>query len=326
MKAVVYDAYGPPDVLRIDDVPRPSPLADEVLVRVHAVAVTRADCATRDANRKGGPVVMIISRLVSGVRRPRQRILGSEFAGVVEEIGPAVTQLKAGDAVFGSTGFGFGAYAEYLCVREKARIAPMPAGATFEQAAPICDGGQYALWSLRQADLKAGQTVLVYGASGAIGTAGVQLARHFGARVTAVCGPRNLDLVRSLGAERAIDYTSEDFTRAGETYDVIFDAVGKQRFSRCARLLKPHGRYLATDGLGNFVLGLWTARFGAKKVMFKLPPRFTKDDVLFLERLVEAGEFRAVVDRSYPLDQVIEATRYVETEQKTGNVVLTVTA
>lgn len=322
MKAVVYDAYGPPDVLRIEDVPRPSPLADEVLVRVHAVAVTRADCATRDANRKGGAVATTISRLVSGVRRPRQRILGGEFAGVVEETGSAVAQLKAGDAVFGSTGFAFGAYAEYLCIREKARVAPMPAGATFEQAAPICDGGQYALWSLRQADLAAGQAVLVYGASGAIGTAGVQLARHFGARVTAVCGPKNLDLVRSLGAANAIDYTSEDFTRSGETYDVIFDAVGKQRFSRCVSSLRPNGRYLATDGLGNFLLGLWTARFGAKKVMFKLPPRFTKDDVLFLKGLVEAGEFKTVIDRTYPIDQVIEATRYVETEQKTGNVVL----
>ena len=322
MKAVVFDRYGPPDVLRIEEVPRPSPADDEVLVHVRAAAVTRADCATRDANRKSGLVAGAISRLVFGVRRPRRRILGSEYAGVVETAGAAVTGLKPGDAVFGTTGFGFGAHAEYLCVRESARVAPMPARLTFEQAAPICDGGQYALWSLRQAGLAPGQSVLVYGASGAIGTAGVQLARHFGARVTAVCGPKNLDLVRSLGAAEAIDYTTEDFTKNGETYDVIFDAVGKHSFRRCVPSLRPGGRYLATDGLGNFFLGLWTARFGDKKVAFKLPPRFGQDDLLFLKRLVETGELKPVMDRTYPMDQVVEAERYVETEQKTGNVVL----
>ena len=324
MRAVVYDRYGPPDVLHIEDVPKPRVQAGEVLVRIHATAVTRADCATRDANRRTGRVAEVISRLVSGVRAPRQRILGSEFAGVVEEIGEGVADFSAGDAVFGTAGLRFGCYAEYASVRADSRIAPIPKGLGFEQAAPICDGGQYALWALSQADPKPGQTVLVYGASGAIGTAGVQLARHFGTRVTAVCGTKNLDLVRSLGAEKVVDYTREDFTRNGESYDVVFDAVGKLSFRRCVASLKPRGSYVATDGLGNFVLGLWTTRFGEKKVRFKLPPRFTKADVLFLKGLVEAGELRVIVDRIYPMDQVVDATRYVETEQKTGNVVLAV--
>jgi NADPH:quinone reductase-like Zn-dependent oxidoreductase len=324
MKAVVYDRYGPPEVLRVEEAPKPRPQAGEVLVRVHAVAVTRADCATRDANRHSGAVAMAISRLVYGVRAPKRGILGSEFAGVVDEAGDGVHRLAAGDRVFGTTGFRFGAYAEYVCVAEDGRVGPIPAGLGFTEAAPMCDGGQYALWCLRQAELTPGQTVLVYGASGAIGTAGVQLARHFGARVTAVSGAKNLDLVRSLGAERAIDYEREDFTKSGETYDVVFDAVGKMSFQRCLRALKPRGRYLATDGLGNFFLGMWTARFGAKKVMFKLPPRFTRADVLFLAGLVDAGELKTVVDRTYPMEQIVEATRYVETEQKTGNVVLTI--
>lgn len=324
MRAVVYDRYGPPDVLHIEDVPKPQVQAGEVLIRIHATAVTRADCATRDANRRTGRVTEVISRLVSGVRAPRQRILGSEFAGVVEGIGEGVEGFSAGDAVFGTAGLRFGCYAEYVSVRADARVAAIPKGLGFEQAAPICDGGQYALWALSQAGLKPGQTVLVYGASGAIGTAGVQLAHHFGTQVTAVCGTKNLDLVRSLGAEKVLDYTREDFTRNGETYDVVFDAVGKLSFRQCVPSLKPRGSYVATDGLGNFVLGLWTTRFGEKKVRFKLPPRFTKADVLFLKGLVEAGELKMIVDRIYPMDQVVDATRYVETEQKTGNVVLAI--
>jgi len=324
MKAVVYDRYGPPEVLRIAQVARPVPQADEVLVKVHAAAVTRADVATREANRRSGPLVSVISRLVSGVRRPRQPILGSEFGGAVEETGSAVTQLGIGDRVFGSTGFRFGAYAEYLCVRESSRIATMAAGMNFEDAASICDGGLNALWALRQAPVEKGQEVLVYGASGAIGTAGVQLARHFGAEVTAVCGAKNLELVKSLGATTAVDYMKDDFTKNGRQYDVIFDAVGKHSFNRSRGSLKPNGSYLATDGLGNFARGVWSRRFGSQKVRFAIPPRYTKEDVLFLRGLIEAGEYRAVVDRTYRMDQAVEAARYVETEQKTGNVILTI--
>jgi NADPH:quinone reductase-like Zn-dependent oxidoreductase len=323
MKAVVYDRYGPPDVLRIEEVQRPEPTADEVLVRIHATAVTRSDCATRDANRRSGLIVTLISRLVSGIRRPRQRILGTEFAGVVEAVGATVSEFAVGDHVFGTSGFAFGAHAEFICLRQSARIARMPAGMDFVEAAAICDGGLNALWCLRHADRRTGQTILVYGASGAIGTAAVQLAKHLGADVTAVCSTKNLDLVRSLGADRVVDYTQEDFTANGRTYDVIFDAVGKHSFSRCRGSLRPGGVYLATDGLRNVFLALWTSRFGDKKVLFPIPPRYTKTDVLVLKELIEAGTYRAVVDRRYPMEDVVAATRYVETEHKTGNVILT---
>jgi len=325
MRAVVYDRYGPPDVLRLEDVERPVPKEEEVLVEIRAAAVTRADCATREANRRSGLAVTLLSRLISGLRRPRQRILGSELAGVVEAVGAAVTEFSVGDHVFASTGFRFGAHAEFVCVPESARIAHIPVGLSFEEAAAVCDGGLNALWCLRQADPQKGKMILVYGASGAIGTAGVQLANHFGCDVTAVCNTKNLELVKSLGADRVLDYTKEDFTRNGQTYDVIFDAVGKHSFRRCEGSLKRGGRYLATDGLRNLILALWTSRFGDKKVVFSIPPRYTKQDVLFLKGLIEAGSYRAVIDRCYPLEDVVEAARYVETEQKTGNVILTIT-
>jgi len=324
MRAVVYDKYGPPDVLRFEDVERPVPKADEVLVRVRAVAVTRADCATREANRRSGLVVSLISRFISGVRRPKQRILGTELAGEVEAAGANVDRFAVGDQVFGTSGFRFGAYAEFICMRQGARLAHKPAGMSFEEAASVCDGGLNALWCLRLAGLRTGQRILIYGASGAIGTAAVQLARHFGADVSAVCGTKNLELVRSLGADTVIDYTQEDFTKNGQTYDVIFDAVGKHSFGRCQSSLKSGGSYLATDGLRNLVLAPWTARFGDKKVLFSIPPRYTKQDVVFLKELIEAGRYRAVIDRCYPFEDVVEATRYVETEHKTGNVVLTI--
>jgi NADPH:quinone reductase-like Zn-dependent oxidoreductase len=324
MKAVVYDRYGPPDVQRLAEVERPIPKEDEVLVKIHATTVTRADCATREANRRSGLLVTLISRLVSGFLRPRQRILGSELAGEVEAVGAAVNEFAVGDHVFGTSGFRFGAHAEFICVRESARIAHKPTGMSFEEAATVCDGGLNALWCLRQADLRKGQRILIYGASGAIGTAGVQLARYFEADVTAVCSTKNLETVRSLGADSVIDYTQEDFTTNGQTYDVIFDAVGKHSFGRCRGSLERGGSYLATDGLQNLILALWTSRIGDKKVIFKIPPRYTKKDVLLLKELIEDGRYRAVIDRCYPLEDVVEATRYVETEHKTGNVVLTI--
>ena len=324
VRAVVYDHYGPADVLRVEDVEKPVPKEDEVLVKVHATTVNRFDVHTREANAKAGPAVSLLSRLVSGFPRPRRRILGSEFAGEVEGAGAAVTEFAVGDRVFGNTGMGFGTHAEFVCVRESGKIAPMPARATFEEAAPVTDGALNSLWCLRLADLRKGQKVLIYGASGSLGTAAVQIAKYFETAVTAVCSTKNLDVVRSIGADRVIDYTQEDFTKNGETYDVIFDAVGKHSFKRCKGSLKPGGRYLACDGLMNLILAVWTPRFGDKKVIFQIPPRWTKEDVRFLKELIEAGRYRAVIDRSYPLEDVIEATRYVETEHKTGNVVLTV--
>jgi NADPH:quinone reductase-like Zn-dependent oxidoreductase len=316
MKAVVCDRYGPPEVLRLTDVEPPVPGPDEVLIRIHATTVNRSDTETR----QGAPPV---ARLVTGLRRPRHRILGSELAGVVEAVGPAVTEFKPGDAVFGVKAWTFGAHAEFVCIREGAALAHQPAGVDFEEAAAVCDGVVLALMGLRRADIRKGRSILVYGASGSIGTAAVQLSRHFGADVTAVCNTKNLELAANLGAGHVIDYTQEEFTRNGQTYDVIFDAVGKHSFRRCRDSLSPGGIYLATDQLFNLVLAQWT-RFGDKKVIFPIPPRYTKQDVIFLKGLMEAGQYRAVIDRRYPLEDVVEASRYVDTGQKTGNVVLTV--
>ena len=318
MRAVVHDSYGPPDVLRLEDVERPVPKNDEVLVRIHATTVNRTDTGFRSAE-------FFVARLFTGLLRPRRKILGSEFAGEVEAVGAAVTRFAVGDRVFGVNAK-CGAHAEFIAMPESGPLAAMPTGATFEQAAPVCDGATLALWVLRRADLRKGRKVLVYGASGSIGTAAVQLAKHFGADVTAVCDTKHVELLRSLGADEVIDYTREDFTKGAETYDLVFDAVGKLSFGRCRGLLKPGGIYAVTD-LGflwqNPFLALWTSRIGARKVLIPLP-RHTKQDVLFLQGLIESGAYRAVIDRSYPLEDVVEAARYVETGQKTGNVVLTV--
>jgi NADPH:quinone reductase-like Zn-dependent oxidoreductase len=322
VRAIVYESYGPPEVWRVADIPQPAPRAGEVLIRIYATSITRTDCETRDANRKAGPLVSVISRLVSGVRRPRQPILGKDLAGVVEEVGPSVAEFKAGDRVFGSTGFRFGAFAEFIAVPEKARIAKMPTSVTFDEAAAICDGGLYALWPLKLARIQPGESVLVYGSSGAIGTAAVQLAKSFGAEVTAVCNAKNLRLMADLGADHAIDYEREDFTRNGRQYDVIMDAVAKHPFRRSKDSLKPGGRFLATDDLGNLILHFWTKRVGNRRVIFSIPPRATKEDVEMFKKLIEAGKYRAVIDRTYRMDEVVEAARYVETEQKTGNVII----
>jgi NADPH:quinone reductase-like Zn-dependent oxidoreductase len=317
MKAVVHDRYGPADVLRLEEVPRPVPKDDEVLIRIHATTVNRTDTALRAAEP-------FASRFVTGLRRPKRKILGSELAGEIEAAGTAVTEFEAGDQVFGVNPWKFGTHAQFVCMRESASLARKPAGTTFEEAAAVCDGAILALGCLRPAGLRKGKAILVYGASGSIGTAAVQLARYFDADVTAVCNTKNVEIVRSLGADEVIDYTREDFTKNGQTYDVIFDAVGKHSFRRCQGSLNRGGFYLATDLWQNLVLALWTSRIGDKRVVFPIPPRYTKKDVLFLKQLIETGKYRAVIDRCYPLEQVIEATRYVETGQKTGNVVLTV--
>jgi NADPH:quinone reductase-like Zn-dependent oxidoreductase len=313
MKAVVNDRYGPPEVQRLEEVERPVPAEDQVLVRVHATTVTRTDCGLRAAK----PWFV---RFFTGLTRPKRRILGMEFAGEVEAVGSAVTRFATGDQVFGVKGAG--AHAEFVAVRESGALAHMPEGMTFEEAAAVCDGACIALSCLRGERLAEGVSILVNGASGAVGTATVQLARHFGADVTAVANTKNLEPARSLGADRVIDYTREDFTQRGETYDIVFDAVGKHSYRRARGSLKPGGVFIATDGLRN-VLYTLPSRIGGKRLKFGIA-KYRQEDVLFLKRLVEAGEFRAVIDRRYPLEDVVEATRYVETGTKTGNVVLSV--
>ena len=317
MRAVVYDRYGPPEVQRLEDVARPVPKEDEVLVRIHATTVNRTDCGWRSAKP-------FFVRYFIGLRGPKQKILGMELAGEVEAVGKAVTDFEVGDQVFGVKSFG--AHAEFACIRAGGPLAHKPAGMTFEEAAAVCDGASIALSCLRGANLREGQKILIYGASGSIGTAAVQLAKHFGADVTAVCNTKNVELVRSLGADKVVDYLQEDFTKNRETYDVIFDSVGKHSFRRCRRSLKPGGIYLETD-LGFMwhvpILALLTRWIGNKKVTLGMA-KYRKQDVLLVKELVEGGKYRAVIDRRYPLEDVVEATRYVETQQKTGNVVLTV--
>jgi NADPH:quinone reductase-like Zn-dependent oxidoreductase len=316
VRAVVHDRYGPVEVLRIEDVERPIPAEDEILVEVRATTVTRTDAGLRSAE-------MPISRLVTGLRRPKQRILGLEFAGVVVAKGPAVTEFVEGDEVFGVRS---GSNAEYVSIPEEGAVAHKPAGMTFEEAAAICDGAALALACLRKAGPLEGRDVLVYGATGSVGTAGVQLAKHFGAHVTAVCNTKNVELVRTLGADEVVDYLREDFTRNGTTYDVIFDAVGMHSFRRSRNSLRRGGTFVDTD-LGYLwhvpLLALVTRWIGSKRVRLGIT-KYGKEDVLLLKELVEAGRYRAVIDRRYPLEDVFEATKYVETGQKTGNVVLVV--
>jgi NADPH:quinone reductase-like Zn-dependent oxidoreductase len=317
MRAVVHDTYGPPDVLRLEEVAQPVPRDDEVLVRVHATTVNRTDTGLRG----GTPFA---ARFVTGLRRPKRRILGTEFAGEVADAGAAVTEFKTGDCVFGLNPWRFGTHAEYVCVRESAPIAHKPDGITFEEAAAIYDGALLALMNLRRAGLRSSQRVLIYGASGSIGTAAVQLAAAVGAHITAVCNTRSVEVVKGLGADEVIDYTQQDFTENGQTYDIIFDAVGKHSFKRCRGSLQPGGVYIGTDGLRNVLMALSPVHISGLRTVMVIPPRYSRKDAVLIKELIEAGRYRAVIDRYYLLEDVIEATRYVETEQKTGNVVLRV--
>jgi NADPH:quinone reductase-like Zn-dependent oxidoreductase len=314
MKAVVQDRYGGPEVLHVEDVERPAPKDDEVLIRIRATTVTQTDTHLRAARP-------FFWRLLLGLRRPRRRTAGVELAGEVVEVGPTVTQFNVGDEVFGT--HWFGAHAEFICLPERAALAHKPAGMSFDEAAAVCDGAMQALATLRAADVQKGQRIVIYGASGSLGTAAVQLARDIGAHVTGVCSTRHLDLVRSLGADDVVDYLAQDLTTNGRTYDAIIDAVGKYSFGRGRRSLKPGGIYVATDGLRNLFWALWTWRIGDKRLKFA-GGRKRKEDVVFLKGLIEAGKFRAVIDRRYPMEQVVEAHRYVETWHKAGNVVLTI--
>ena len=316
MKAVVQDRYGSPDVLRIEEVDRPEPKADEILIRVHASTVSQTDTHVRAAHP-------FFWRLVAGFRRPRWRTLGVDLAGEVEAVGSGVTGFKAGDAVFGSPSAYLGCHAEYVVSRTDKAIALKPAGISFEEAAAIYDGGTQALSALRQAGVRAGQRVLVYGASGSLGTSAVQLARHSGAHVTAVTSGRHVELVRSLGADEVIDYTRQDFATDGRRYDAIIDAVGKRTFLGSRRALEPDGVYVATDGLRNVLVWAAMRLLGRKRLQFAQARR-SKADIELLKALIEAGEYRAVIDRTYPMSQAAEAHRYVEAWHKAGNVVLTI--
>ena len=319
MKAAVHTRYGPPEVVRISEVEKPTAKDNEVLVKVHATTVNRTDCACRAAK----PFFM---RFFTGLFGPRATVLGNEFAGVIEAVDTGVTSFEVGDRVFGYNEGPFGAHAEYMTIPENGSIATIPANSTFEEAAPATEGSHYALSHIRAAKIHSGQDVLVYGATGAIGSAAVQLLKSLGANVTAVCHTSNLELVRGLGADRVIDYTAEDFTKDEQTYDVVLDSVGKTSFSQCKRLLKPGGIYLSSE-LGphaqNPFLALITPLHGGKKVMFPIP-KHDQAMVEYFRELIESGKFKPVIDRTYPLDHIVEAYRYVERGQKTGNVVIIV--
>jgi len=320
MKAVVYTRYGPPEVLQLKEVEKPTLTDDKVLIKVHATTVNRTDCGFRK------PEYGLIVRVINGLFRPRKKILGSEFAGEIEAIGKDITAFKPGDSVFGLSTGRFGAHAEYVCIPEKGSIAIKPANMSYEEAAAVCDGLMLAMTYIRKIDFQKSKEILVNGASGSIGSACVQLAKCYGAKITAVCNTKNIGLVRSLGAERVIDYTKDDFTQDNQIYDVVIDAVGKSSFFRCKRLLKRGGVYYSTD-LGflaqNIFLALWTRVFSSKKVKFPIP-KDSKKDIEFFKEIIEAGKYKAIIDRRYSLDQIVEATRYVETGQKTGNVVITI--
>lgn len=319
MKAIIYTQYGPPEVLKLTEVARPVPQKNEVLIRVYASTVTSGDWRMRKAQ----PFAV---RLINGLFKPKRTILGTEFAGEVEAIGPMVGEFKVGDAVYGATGMKMGTNAEYICMPESDAIAHKPSNLSFEEAAAIPFGGTAALVFLRdKGKIEAGEKILVYGASGSVGTAAVQLAKSFGAEVHGVCSTQNVELVQALGADRVFDYKKEDFAQSGEAYDLIFDTVGKSPFSACVKALKPKGRYLRAVhlSLSPLLRGLWVSLTSSKKVIGGVAME-RKADLVFLKDLIEAGQMRAVIDRSYPLAQTAEAHAYVEKGHKKGNVVLTV--
>ena len=327
MKAVVWTKYGPADVLQLQEVEKPTPKDKEVLIRIHATTVTAGDCELRDLKL---PILFRLPmRIYVGLIKPtRITILGMEFAGEIESVGRDVTRFRQGDQVFGATGFGMGAYAEYICLPEEPEamegvLIKKADNMSYEEAAAVPIGGLEALHFLRKANIQSGQKVLVFGAGGSIGTFAVQLAKSFGAEVTGVDSTGKLDTLRSIGADHVIDYTQQDFTQNGQTYDVIFDVVGRSSFSRCIRSLTQNGRYLlANPGLSQMMRAPWTSMSSSKKVIFGAASHKT-EDLIFLKELIEAGKIKPVIDRRYPLEQIVEAHRYVETGQKKGNVVIT---
>lgn len=317
MKAIIYTKYGPPEVAQLMEVDKPIPKDNEVLLKVYASTVNRTDSGFRSAN-------YFISRFWSGLLKPKYPILGCEFLGIIEEIGKSVTSFKKGDKVFGYNDSTFGGHAEYLTISENDSITKLPNNFSYEEAAPITEGAHYALCNIRASKIKSGQHVLVYGATGAIGSAAVQLLKYFGSTVTAVCNTHNVGLVKSLGADHVIDYQTQDFTQTEQKYNFIFDAVGKSSFKQCKPLLSEKGIYISTE-LGknaeNIFYALVTPFFKGKKVLFPIPA-IKKEDLELLKKMIEEGKYRPVIDRTYPLEDIVAAYKYVETGQKTGNVVI----
>jgi len=322
MKAVVQTRYGPPEVLELGEIEQPVAKDDEVLVRVYAATVNRTDCA----NLRARPFFM---RFVLGLVRPKKRVPGTEFAGVIEAVGKSIASLKPGEKVFGFDDEGSGSQAQYLAITED-KVVAMPEGITFEQAAASSEGMHYAYNFINKVDIERGQYALVNGATGAIGSAAVQLLKYFEVNVTAVCATKNIELVRALGADRVIDYTREDFTEDDQKYSYVFDTVGKSSFFKCRKLLKPGGIYISSD-LGYmsqnmflpYITPIIKPLFGNRKTMFPLPVDI-KGSLSLVKKLIEQGRFKAVIDRSFTLDQIVDAYQYVETGEKTGNVVITV--
>ncbi len=322
MKAIVWTKYGSADGLYLKEVAKPTPKPNEVLIRTRAATVSAGDCEVRSL--KFPIYFQIPLRLVFGIINPRDKILGQELAGDVEAVGKDVTRFKVGDVVFGSPGLSFGAYAEYTCISETTAIIIKPSNMTYEEAAGMPIGGLEALYFLRQGNIQAGQKVLINGAGGSIGTVAVQLAKSYGAEVTAVDSTGKLDMLRSIGADHVVDYTREDFTQSGETYDVIYDVVGKGSFSGSVQSLKPNGRFLLGNaGLPQIIRGRWVGLSSSKKVIMGTA-NHNIQDLTQLKALIEAGKIKAVIDRRYPLEQMAEAHRYVESDQKKGNVVITI--
>lgn len=320
MNAVVCTRYGPPEVLQLQEVAKPEPEDNEVLIKVHASVATTAGLQ----GRKGEPY---FARLFTGFSKPKKNILGMEFTGEIVAVGKDVTSFKKGEQVFGHAGLAFGAYAEYICLPDDAALLSKPQNMTYEESVAVMEGGLTALHFFRgKGEVKPGQKVLVNGASGSVGTAAVQLAKHFGAEVTGVCSAANVDLVTSLGADKVIDYTHEDFTRHAQAYDIIFDTVGKSSFVRSRNALTQNGVYLDSGNAATVLPTLWTSVVGRKKAVLKAAymrsAKAIKQDLTELKELVEAGKIRAVIDRCYPLEQTAEAQRYVETGRKKGNVVI----
>ncbi len=320
MKAIVHTEYGAPEVLHLQEVSKPIPNANEVLIKIIAATVNRNDCGFRK------PEYPLIIRPINGLFKPKRKILGTELAGEIEAVGINVKSFKTGDKVFGLSAWKFGTHAQYICIPEHGSIAIMPANISFNHAAAICDGAYFALNNLKQIDFKKTKNILINGASGSIGSSAVQLAKYYGATVTAVCGTKNIALIKSLGADFVIDYLKEDFTKNGKHYEVVFDAVGKSSFFKCRKILQPGGTYFSTE-LGylaqNIFLSLFTPLFGGKKVLFPIP-KDRKEDIVFFKELIEAGKYRAVVDKVYAMEDIVEATRYVETGMKTGSVVIAI--
>jgi NADPH:quinone reductase-like Zn-dependent oxidoreductase len=317
MKASIAKNYGPPEVLSLEEVEKPNPKPNEVRVKIHATTVNRTDCGFRRPD-------YFIVRLINGFFKPHRKIFGTEFAGEVDAIGEQVSQFKIGDPVFGLNLNKFGTHAEYVCIAENKAIAQKPANVSYEEAASVCDGLMMGITYLRKVNFTTDTKILINGASGSIGSAAVQLAKYYGAQVTAVCNSRSAEIVKSIGADEIINYELEDFTKNGKSYDVILDSVGKTSYFKCKKMLKPGGIYFSSE-LGflgqNIFLPLTTPLFSSRKVKFPIPT-CTQKDLDFFKTILESGNYKAVIDRIYPLADIIEATKYVETGEKIGNVVI----